>query len=242
MSKKLTGRLLSLAQISLSQKKEMFSLFQKHYENVTWELYLSDLQKKDYVILLEHYSQICGFSTQQVFRFTLEDQPLRILFSGDTIIAPEYWGEQELVRSWCTFAGQVLAQQPEIPLYWYLLTKGYRTYLYLPLFFRTFYPCHREEIPLSLKKIRDFVSLKLYPNAYNAEKGLLEFEHSQGNLTGELASVPETKQKNAHVQFFLQANPHFAQGTELICLAEISIKNMRSFAATYVEKGQHIPL
>lgn len=240
MSKKLFGRVLPISAISPAMKETMFSLFQRHYENVSWEQYNIDLSKKNYILLLEHESTILGFSTQQILETTFQEKPIRILFSGDTIIDKEYWGEQELVRLWCTFAGQVLGQKSSIPLYWYLLSKGYRTYLYLPVFFKEFFPHYQRETPLFFKQLMDFVSFLLYPDHYCPEQGTLIFKQSQGNLNQELSQIPPSKQHHPHVQFFLQKNPNFALGNELVCMALISVQNMRSFAATHVAKGMEL--
>ncbi|MEK7487644.1 MAG: hypothetical protein AABZ60_25210 [Planctomycetota bacterium] len=242
MSKKLLGRVLPIPSISLLMKEAMFKIFQRHYENVSWTQYLSDMSRKHYILLLEYENTILGFSTQQIIVTNFQEKPIRILFSGDTIIDKEFWGEQELVRIWCTFAGQVLGQNLQTPLYWYLLSKGYRTYLYLPIFFKEFYPHYQKKTPAFFKQLMDFVSFFLYPNHYRPELGILAFEHSPGNLNAELSLIPASKQNHPQVQFFLKENPNFALGTELVCMAPISVQNMRSFAASYVAKGLEIPL
>lgn len=239
MLSQLKAEIVPRKSLSVSQQEAMFHIFQRHYEHISWEQYERDLHGKDYVILLleRQNEKIQGFSTQQIFSIPLSGKTYRILFSGDTVIDQKFWGEQELVRSWCFFAGQILAQEPSVPLYWYLLSKGYRTYLYLPLFFRTFYPKIQTPIPSEIQSIRDQVSFIKYPKAYCAKRGILSFEYSQGNLTPELAQIPEEKKKHPHIAFFLEKNPDYALGTELVCIAEISIENMRSFAQKYVEKG-----
>ena len=88
-----------------------------------------------------------GFSTQRVLAATVEGTRVRAIFSGDTVIDRAYWGEQELVRGWSRFAGAVRAEAPETPLFWFLISKGYRTYLYLPLFFARYFPRHDAPTP-----------------------------------------------------------------------------------------------
>jgi hypothetical protein len=44
--------------------------------------------------------------------------------------------------------------------------------------------------------------------------------------------------KNQHVQFFLSSNASYAQGTELVCLAEISPENMRSYPARILQEEE----
>jgi hypothetical protein len=53
-------------------------------------------------------------------------------------------------------------------------------------------------------------------------------------LKPELAVIPERRRANPHVRFFLQKNPGFAAGHELVCLAEISPQNLKRFAARII--------
>ncbi len=127
--------------LSLSDRRTLYELLERHYEHVSWMQFAADLAEKDAVIVLRDANGLpCGFSTQRVMHVTVDGLPVRAIFSGDTIIDPGHWGEQELGRAWCRYVGQVRAADPEIPLYWFLISKGYRTYLYLPVFFKTYYP------------------------------------------------------------------------------------------------------
>jgi len=166
-----------------------------------------------------------------VMHVTVDGLPVRAIFSGDTIIDPGHWGEQELGRAWCRYVGQVRAADPEIPLYWFLISKGYRTYLYLPVFFKTYYPACAWPTPAAEQRILNALASAKFPDDYEPATGLVVFPESRGNLKPELAAVPTHRLKNQHVQFFLCSNPSYAQGAELACLAEISPENMRSYPA-----------
>ncbi len=47
------------------------------------------------------------------------------------------------------------AEEPATPLYWYLICSGYRTYLYLPLFYRQFYPRYDQPTPELEQRLLD---------------------------------------------------------------------------------------
>src|SRR5258706_70368 len=127
--------------LSLSDRRTLYELLERHYEHVSWMQFEADVAEKDAVIVLRDASGLaCGFSTQKVMHVTVDGLAVRAIFSGDTIIDPSHWGEQELGRAWCRYVGQVRAADPEPPLYWFLISKGYRTYLYLPVFFKKYYP------------------------------------------------------------------------------------------------------
>src|SRR5690349_6076040 len=119
--------------LSRQEIDQMFSLYSAYFEATSGSIFRSDLAEKDYVILLRNTGgDIKGFSTGSVLEFTLGETRGRAIFSGDTIIHHENWGEQTLPLAFAAKAGRVKAQQPDQTLYWFLISKGYRTYRYLP--------------------------------------------------------------------------------------------------------------
>jgi hypothetical protein len=152
------------------------------------------------------------------------------------------WGEQELGKAWCRYVAALYAEEPESRLFWFLISKGFRTYLYLPLFFHDFYPCRTEPTPGFEQRVLDTVALAKFPDDYRSQTGLIQFAHSQGQLKPDIAAAPERRLKHPHVQFFLERNPDYWRGTELACLAEISPLNMKLFAGRIMSSMQGSPL
>ena len=218
--------------MSPGEPRRLFDLFVRHYEHVSFPRFQADLAEKDCVVLLRDgvTSEVRGFSTLKVISTVVRGRRLQALFSGDTIIDPAFWGDQELIRGWCRFAGAVRAANPGTPLYWLLISKGYRTYLYLPLFFARYYPSPTEATPSFEQEVIDTLATQKFGACYRRTTGTLEFPERMGNLTPALASVPPARQSDPRVRFFLERNPTYALGTELVCLAEISPSNMRSIA------------
>ncbi len=138
----LQSRVVPVAEITQVDAHAMFQIFTRHYDCVSSDRFLLDLAEKDCVLVLREGSgAICGFSTQKLLRVSVAGVRIRAVFSGDTIVDRAHWGEQELGRCWCRYVSSLYAEEPDVPLYWFLISKGYRTYLYLPLFFlRTFIP------------------------------------------------------------------------------------------------------
>ena len=215
----------------------MFDIFAKHYDCVTLEKFLSDLSEKDCVLMLrDDVGRICGFSTQKIMWVSVNGARVRAVFSGDTIVDRAYWGEQELGRCWCRYVSAIYAEEPDVPLYWFLISKGYRTYLYLPLFFERFYPNYEVPTPEFEQRVLDALATSKFPLHYCPEGGVIEFPESQGQLKPHLAAIPQRRLAHPHVRFFLERNPRFASGSEMACLAEISPLNMKLFAARIMQR------
>jgi hypothetical protein len=237
MSHYLHSRIVATSEISRAEAGEMFAIFAKHYDCVTPEKFLTDLAEKDCVLMLrDECGRICGFSTQKILRVSVGGVRVRAVFSGDTIVDRAHWGEQELGRCWCRYVSAIYAEQPDFPLYWFLISKGYRTYLYLPLFFERFYPNYEAPTPEFEHRVLDAVATAKFPFNYRPEAGVIEFTQSQGQLKPHLAEIPQRRLGQPHVRFFLERNPRFASGCELACLAEISPSNMKLFAARIMQQ------
>jgi hypothetical protein len=166
----------------------------------------------------------------------VDRRPVSVLFSGDTVIHREYWGSQELVRAWCRLAGQLKARCGDQPLYWFLISKGHRTYMYLPLFFQDFYPCHDRPTPEFESRLIRALGREKYPRAFDPHTGLIEHSRTHDRLKPALDAAP-LRVRNPHVTFFLDRNPRYQEGSELVCVAEIAPENMRSLARRELEEG-----
>jgi len=166
----------------------------------------------------------------------VDGQPARALFSGDTIIDREHWGSQELVRAWCRLAGQLKSQRGDRPFYWFLISKGRRTYLYLPYFFREFYPRGDRPTPAFAQRLIRALGRLRYPEEFDPRTGLIEPAGPHDRLKPELDATLR-RLRNPHVAFFTRRNPRYQEGVELACVAEISPQNMRSLARRELEAG-----
>lgn len=234
----LQGHVHAVAETRTELRRALHELFVRHYENVSWETFSADFSDKDFVILLRRSSDgaLAGFSTQKVLRC----DSARVLFSGDTVIDRSAWGEQELVKAWCRLAGAVKGMESGTPLYWLLICKGYRTYLYLPVFFDSYWPRHELPTPPETQARLDGFAIAKFGDAY--KDGLLKFPFPKGNLTAELAEVPPGRKKDPRVKFFNERNPGYAAGDELVCLTEICDENMKGLAKRLYREGYALGL
>jgi hypothetical protein len=209
----------------------MFSLYSAYFESTSEAMFRSDLAEKDYVILLRDVcGDIKGFSTGAVLEFTLGETRARAIFSGDTIIHHANWGEQTLPLAFAAQAGLIKAQQPDEALYWFLISKGYRTYRYLPLFFYDYAPRWDLSTPPERQTLLDTLASDKFGAAYDSRTGVIRYSESRGQLRGVWADVREPMMRKREVRYFLEKNPGYRRGDELACLAELSAENIRPIA------------
>jgi len=235
--RRLQASVVAVDALAAREIDEMFDVYVRLYERVTEDAFLRDLAEKQWVLLLRDAGVVRGFTTILLMDLESRGESLRVVFSGDTGIEPGFWGGQDLVRAWASFMGEVLAHEPGRRLYWFLISKGYRTYLYLPLFFHTFYPRADVPTPIFERDLIDTLGAAKFPGDFNPRTGVVEFAESHGQLKPRLADTPRHRKEHPHVRFFLEKNPRYADGHELVCVAEISPDNMKGLARRMLLEG-----
>ena len=69
--------------------------------------------------------------------------------------------------------------------------------------------------------------LKKYTEADIARKiGIVKNDGTNDFLRENVVVLSEKQLKNKNIQFFLEKNPNYQKGDELVCLAEISFDNL----------------
>jgi hypothetical protein len=224
---RLEGRLVRVTDLSDDDKDRMFDLMDRHYENLCGSTFEADLQEKQWVIQVFHRATgaLCGFSTQMLLAAVVDDQPIRALFSGDTIIDRRYWGDQALTHEWGCLAMSLIAEYPEVELYWLLISQGYKTYRFLPVFFHEFYPRVNAHTPRRAGRVIDILGRMKFGEHYDTAARVVRASWNQYRLRAGVADVTPERQRDPNVQFFVEKNPHFAAGDELCCLAPLSRDN-----------------
>lgn len=209
--------------------KTLYALFRNYYDHTSWEAFCADLTTKHYVVLLTNpHGEIRGFSTLEVFSFHHGGRFGRGIFSGDTIIHPEDWGQQALAKTWLSLAAQLHAEAPHDPWYWLLIAKGHRIYRLLSLFSKEFHPHWERPTPQATQDLMDDLAAQRFGHYYDRASGVVRFDLSRGQLIPSLADVPAKDMEKPAVRYFLERNPGYRQGDELVCLAPIRPENLTS--------------
>ena len=215
---KLEGRVVERKEIPETDIDAMFSLMNTFYDNMSRDVFRKDLADKDYCLILKNEQQeIVGFTTQKILTFELDGQPVHGVFSGDTIIHRDYWGSLEMYVVFARFFFELGKSYDR--LYWFLISKGYKTYRMLPVFFRTFYPSYRMETPLLEKRVMDAYASSLYPDDYNPGTGVIEYGSVKDKLKDGVADITAKELRHPDIEYFVRANPDYKDGNDLVCLA-----------------------
>jgi hypothetical protein len=237
-----TGRLVRAADIDPSRLDEMFGLMTRYYEGVDRATFDSDLDEKEWVIQIvdEDTGRLHGFSTQKLLDVEVGGRTVYALFSGDTIIDSAARGERSLFEVSGWFVRSLMSTYPAAELYWFLISKGYKTYRFLPLFFREFYPRHEEPTPPRMVEVIDALAGAKFPAAYDRRLGIVKAGPSACRLRPGMADVTPDRLRDPHVRFFAERNPGHGRGDELCCIAALTPANFTAAACRAMGPGPRV--
>jgi len=232
----LDRKIIEVATLTQAERDRMFQLMETHYGNTRLEDFERDLKEKEWVLFLTDADtgQIAGFSTQKLIHLEHNGKPIVALFSGDTVIEKDHWGSMALSLCFGELMLKLINKYTESTIYWMLISKGLRTYKYLPIFFLNYYPCHDKETPEDILQLRDTLGYMLFPDSYNKESGIIKAKADGQFLKEDFQAEP--KEKKPHEIFFFEKNPGCHEGDELICLAELSMDNLNAFIKRILSK------
>jgi hypothetical protein len=216
--------------------RTMAALYLKNFDGSSESIFRSDLAEKNEVILLNCKEQLVGFTTLKIFEVTWHSRPVRIVYSGDTIVSPLHWGQQELAFAWISRIGEIKHSAPALPLFWFLLVKGHRTFKYLSVFGKSFFP-HWSVDREDLKSLADQLASAKFGSDYDPETGVVRFPTSRGHLKAAIADATPEEMTKAATQYFFQKNPGYRMGHELVCICELELFNMKPLTARIFKRA-----
>ena len=220
-----TVRLVRRNHLTQSELHSMYRLLCDYFEGVTLAQFSQDLAGKNWVILIESAERIVGFSTLLAYETLVDGEICSVIYSGDTIVAKEAWRSSALSRGWIESVAKLRELYPRGRYLWLLITSGFRTYRFLPLFWRDFFPRFDQSTPADWKRLTDSLATERFHHSYDPATGLVRFENPQ-RLRGSLAEIPAGRKADPHIDFFASCNPRHMQGDELVCITELSPQNL----------------
>jgi hypothetical protein len=228
----LLGRIVEVAGLSPRSRDEMFSLIDRYFAGMSRANFDADLNEKQWVIQLldSATGAIRGFSTQALWELDVDGRQVSAVYSGDTIIDRDHWGSNSLAQLWGQFVTSLIDERPDSELVWFLITMGYKTYRFLPIFFREFYPRCDAPTPGWAKAIIDAAARFKYASTYDASVGIIRAGPTTCRLRPGVADVTAERLRDPHVRFFAERNPGHARGDELCCIAPLERANFTGVA------------
>ncbi len=235
------GRLLRRSELSSRDEDLMFSLFRKHFEGVSREQFRRDLDQKNWIVLLDgdREGSLEGFSSIHLYGARHKGAPLSVVFSGDTIVDRAAWGRSALAPFWIGAVNHLHRTEGKGRLYWFLLVSGYRTYRYLPIFWREFHPRHDAPTPPEVQELIDFLAAERFGALYRSDEGLVRLPAPQ-ILREDLRGIPGRRNADPHVAFFARRNPGHERGDEMVCLTEIAWENLTAAGRRMWTEGDRV--
>lgn len=220
----LRARVVPVSSVDDGQLRALWALFADSYEDVEETRFREDFRAKDDVILLEDGPDPKGFSTLKELRVEVDGRTHVGMFSGDTVLAPAYWGSRVLGRAFVGHLARRRLRVPWLDYWWILISKGYKTYLLMANNFPEHWPRHEQETPADARAVMDAFARQLFGEAWRQEEGVVRWGVPQGRLRSGVADVtPALARERPRVAFFQDRNPGWEQGDELFCLARMQL-------------------
>jgi len=237
---RLLARVVRIKSLSPGLVDEMWQLFSQSYDEVTRAQFDADLAAKDAVIVGYDSGDgtFQGFSTLEVYRHVLGDTEVAVLFSGDTMLRPEYWGQTAMQAAFAGIAARQLARHPFTPLYWFLTSMGYRTYMVMARNFPArYWPRHDAATPPLIEGLIASLARRRYGTAWDDAQRVIRFERPQGSLATHVAPItPELRAEVPEIDFLVRSNPDYQRGVELACVARITLADLARAALKIMRK------
>jgi hypothetical protein len=223
--KKVTGRTVKISALTPTMRKQMFAIMNDYYAGMAEDSFQKDLDGKNHVILMETKTELVGFSTVRCTEMTVEGRKVIGVFSGDTILKQEYWGSSALGNCFIGYLWMLKLKNPLTPVYWFLISKGYKTYLLMANNFPASYPRPEKQTPLFESALRDHYYSENFGTQYDAKTGVITFNtEDKCRLKQFVAPITsDMRERYPRLQFFEKVNPGWATGLELACIARFDI-------------------
>lgn len=210
-----------------------FALFRAHYDGADQARFERDLGDKQRVILLRDRDSgaLRGFSTVLHREVRVGARMATMVFSGDTVIDRSCWGQKRLQSAFAGLLFRLKLRHPDRPLYWFLISKGWRTYLLMANHFPRAVPRGDLAEPPELRAALDALAAERFGAEYDAAAGIVRYATPHERVRDGVAPVDGALLANPHVRFFVERNPGHADGDELACLAQIRMRDLARTAA-----------
>ena len=219
-----------VSQCGDDERRACFAILSRLFLGVTWTDFARDFDAKDDVMLLRDAEDgtIGGFSTLVRRELDVGGEAVPIVFSGDTAVLPAFRASFGLGAGLSRYLAATPVLYPGRRPYYVLISKGWRTYRMLRLFFRSFFPCATAPVPASERRVRDAFAATC-SGSYDPARGVQRHGPGAPRLRPQGIDAAAPADGDADAAFFLSVNPGWLSGDELVCIARVEREN---FTAT----------
>jgi len=188
---RLVARVAPVASLPRSDREAMWRLYQAYYDDVERAVFERDLAEKRDVILARDPADgaLRGFSTVTWREHVVDGRRAIVLFSGDTVIDRAYWGDGALASAFGRYFTFLQLRHPFRPVYWFLVSKGYKTYLLLVRNFRERWPRRDAPYEDAASAAIDALARERFGDAWDAERGVVRAHEASGRLREGIAPL-----------------------------------------------------
>lgn len=233
----LTAEVVEVSLLTVAQRDRMFEILTAYFDGAERWVFDKDLDEKDWAVVLTEpeTNQVQGFSTLCLLEDVVQGEAVRAFFSGDTIIDEAHRGSMALERVWLRFTFSHALQNPGFRYFWFLIVNSYRSFRYLPIYAKTYYPNPDTLMPHFERTVLDQLSAKRYGDEYDPTMGVIRMKNNWRLRPG-VADIGEKELRDPRIAFFQECNPEWKDGVELACLAEFSIDNINRVALRIIDE------
>lgn len=227
-----------LNKITEADLEAMYEIFRKYYGNTDMPTFIRDFNKKTgaFIVRRRDDDTLVGFSTLALMPLTMNGRKAMGVFSGDTIIEKEYWGGRALQIAFFFFMFRTILRYPFTPLFWLLISKGYKTYLLMANNFIRYYPNPEGKHSQYQELVQEY-SERLFPGCYDAERELLDFGEAYQHLNDDVAGITtEMCERYPYIAHFEKINPTWRRGTELPCIGRVGFYEIPLYIFRFAAK------
>lgn len=232
------ARYRRINRLSPADIRTMYGIFCQYYGNTDLDTFLRDMSGKTGVFLIRRRSDraIVGFSTVALLDLNLQGKRVKGVFSGDTIIERDYWGSRALVTSFFLYLVRTVLRHPLTPVFWLLISKGYKTYLLLANNFFRFHP-HPQQRYQEYEPLVEEYSEVLFPGYFCRSRKVLDFGDSYQYLNDDVAAITDDlRARYPNIAFFEARNPGWESGHELPCVGRAGPSDVFRYAFRLIAK------
>jgi hypothetical protein len=225
----LTGEIVAVPKLDDDARTAMLELMTRYFAQLDPVQFHRDLNAKPWAILLRAPDgALAGFSTLDIMEARVDGRLIRAIYSGDTITDRSYWSTSALPHAFLLFvAKHTGVDRDEAEWFWFYVCKGFRTYRFLPVFYRSFFPHPNFVTPPFEQAVLNHLAAARFGAAYDPSQGVVRVPEDYSLKCG-IGDVTPQRERDPFIRFFAEHNPGWPRGEELVCIASLTRSNLNA--------------